>query len=399
MMRWLPVLMAIALMWPASAVPQSRTVLPDDLQLSVTVEKRNAAPYVREMVLISIRGVYRRHITRETLVQPDLEGFSWSQLGTDVWREERIDGARVKTFERRMALYPDRAGTLTIGAFTHDLTLTDEGDDWFAHQVRSEPISIDVEAPPTSQDWWFPVKSLKVADQWSNAPDQLAEGDGVLRVIRIEALGATQQMIPPMPELRSPSAMIFAHPDKRLVELTPEGPVTYAFWRWTIRPTNGTSAIVEPLRFSYFDTELREHREVTISAQRVAYGTVTPDAPAAAPPQKAARLLPPWALFGVFGVIFGVGTAAGLWGRKIVGMEALHRYAVFDPLARSLRQAARAGDLAGFRRAALSLGQRDGHTARLDDAIRQIDRSVFGPNRDSADLDQLKREILAKRGT
>ena len=85
------------------------------------------------MILVTIRGSYRRHITRERVEQPPLDGFSWSQLGPDRWYEERIRGRPVKMFERRMALYPERAGELTIGAFTHHLTLTDEGDEWFEH--------------------------------------------------------------------------------------------------------------------------------------------------------------------------------------------------------------------------------------------------------------------------
>ncbi len=375
------------LLFPMLAQAQSLTVLPHELDLQVTVEEQDAVPLEREMVMITIKGIYRRHITRETLVQPDFEGFSWAQLGPDNWREERLDGKLVKIFERRMAIYPDRAGTLTIGAFRHKLTLTDEGDDWFDHQIQSQPVTIEVAAAPTSQGWWFPVRGLRISDRWSNAPDQLQPGEGVLRIVQLEALGATPEMIPPMPELTSPSAMIFPHPEKRLVELTPEGPVTYAFWRWTIRPSNDISTIVEPLRFEYFDTRERVAREVTISAQRVAYGDVAPEIPQsdearqAAPPEPA-TLPGPWAVL-VFALIFTGGCALGLSGLRF---SRLRRFALLDPLRRQLKRAARVGDAPATRRAAEAITRRDGPHPKRADLLRTLDQTLFDPRQTSPDL-------------
>ena len=179
-MKVLFTLLLVFLM-PIAALAQSKIVRPDELGLTVELDHSEHRPFTREMILITIRGVYRRHITRETLRQPDLEGFSWAQLGADTWAEERIDGKQVKTFERRMAIYPDRPGRLTIGAFTHDLTLTDEGDDWFEHSISSDPLTIEVAAAPAWDGWWFPVRSLRVSDNWSNPPALLTPGEGVLR--------------------------------------------------------------------------------------------------------------------------------------------------------------------------------------------------------------------------
>ncbi len=391
-MKWL---ILICLLWPAHVLAQSKTVLPSELSLGVTIDKEIETPLVREMILITIRGVYRRHITREKLVQPDFDGFSWAQLGPDHWSEERINGRNVKVFTRRMAIYPVRSGTLTIGAFKHNLTLTDEGDDWFDHQIQSAPVTVEVAAAPVSEGWWFPVRRLQVSDQWSNAPDQLAPGEGVLRVIRIEALGVTPEMIPPMPELQSPSAMIFAHPEKRLVELTPEGPVSYAFWRWTIRPSNDTSTIVEPLRFSYFDTMERESREVTISAQRIAYGSVIGD-PKTAPgpePEQAARL-PGWPVALLAAVVFLATIAIGMSGRRVTGLQALQRFPALDPLARRLRHLAKTGRAAEMRRVAMAMIRRDNASMSRAQLIRDFDRSFFDPKAPKLDLKSFARRFL-----
>ncbi|MEM9552115.1 MAG: hypothetical protein AAGA05_13130 [Pseudomonadota bacterium] len=391
-MRWLCLLLALL---PGLAAAQSSIVSPGELELSVSVETSGHTPVVREMVVVKITGIYRRHITRENLVQPALDGFSWSQLGPDNWKEERRDGKRVKVFERHMAVYPDRAGQLEIGAFTHNLTLTDEGDYWFEHQVQSEPITIEVAPAPSTDGWWFPVQSLQVSDQWSNAPDQLKEGEAVLRVVRLEALGATPEMIPPMPELTSPSAMIFPHPEKRLVELTPYGPVTYAFWRWTIRPTNAVSTIVEPLEFEYFNTQTREAQVVTITAQRVAYGDRIPDAthPVAAASVTSARL--PGRGAAILAVaLFAVALGFGLRGRVGFDLLQLARLSPIDPLHWRLRRAAQRGDLAATRRAATALMLRDGASLARRTLLNELDASVFAAPPVPKDLTIFARAFL-----
>lgn len=401
MKHWL-LLLLMMLTAPLMAKAQSSEVRPGELAITVTVDERNHPPMKGEMVLITIRGLYRRHITRERLKQPDLDGFNWSQLGQDVWTEERVNGRQVKIFTRRMALYPVRDGPLTIGPFTHALTLTDEGDDWFEYDVTSGPVTINVEPALATEGWWFPVRRLRISDEWSNAPDQLQPGEGVLRVIRVEALGAMPEMIPPMPELTSPSAMIFPHPERRLVELTPEGPITYAFWRWTIRPTNDVSAIVEPMTFSYYDTFNRKLREVSISPQRVAYGDVTPNASGGAPEAEPfpSGNLPGWPVLAVAALVFAAGTALGLRRWRIEGLRRLVRRAGLDPLNWKLKSAARAGDVRAMRRAAAAILKRDGaNPARLE-LLSRLDRIVFarttpGPG----ELARTARDFNAASGT
>ncbi len=364
---------------PLVAAGQSREVGPSDLRLEVAVENADSTPYAGEMVLVTIRGTYRRHITRETLQQPDLNGFNWMQLGSDDWFESREDGLTVKSFRRRMALFPTRPGTLTIAPFVHHLTLTDEGDDWFEHDIRSEPVTVTVLPSPVSDDRWFPVRRLEISDTWSNPPDQLGDGAGVLRVIMLKAVGAAPSMMPPMPDLVSPSAMIFPHPEKRLVELSPEGPVTYAFWRWTIRPSNDTSAILEPISLDYFDTVARVARTATISAQRIAIDEAL--LPAPVPPSEPGRLNPLAAgLAGTAGFLFGIGALVPGLGRRRWRWPGW-----LDPARRGLIRAARRGDLAALRRAAHRLDAAAPPSATRRRLLAELDRAIYAPAADDAD--------------
>ena len=376
---------------------QSSNVQPGELSLSVEIDAvEGQAPFTQEMVLITIKGLYRRHITRESLEQPNFDGLNWAQLGPDKWTDERINGRNFKIFERRMAVYPRRSGRLTIGAFTHRLTLTDEGDGWFEHEVTSAPVTIEVAPAPETGDWWFPVSALRVSDEWSNAPARLKPGEGVLRVIRLEALGVTPEMIPPMPELTSPSAHIFPHPEKRLVELSPAGPITYAFWRWTIRPTNDTSAIVEPISFSYFDTTHRARRTVSISAQRVAYSESAKKAELVAGPPETPARLPAWPEgMAAAAVLLGAIWSA-LYGRHLTWRHPTHALSWLDPVALRLRVAVWRQDAKEVRRAAVAMMARDGaapHPHRKV-ALASLDEMIFGPRGERPELKGFARNFL-----
>ncbi|MBE0452369.1 BatD family protein [Roseovarius autotrophicus] len=383
-------LILLLYLWPQAAWAQTREVHSGELSLTVTVEESAHLPHAGEMILVTIVGRYRRHITLEKLEQPALDGFGWTQLGPDSWHEERERGQPVKVFTRRMALFPEAAGELEIAPFAHRLTLTDEGDNWFEHRVYSEAVRVAVRPAPVRLSEWFPVRELRIRDEWSNAPDQLAPGEGVLRVIRLEALGALPGMIPPMPEMRSPSGGVFAHPVRHLVDLTSRGPVTVTFWRWTIRPGNGVSAIVEPVGFDYFDSEGRVARRVEIGAQRVAYGEVVPIR-AQRVPHPSARL-PGWGEALLALAVFGGGLIGALAGWQPGGW----RFRLVDPLAREVRRAARTGDLRAMRRATVALLARDGDDDGRRAALAQLDRAIFGRAQVLPDLTNLSRGITSR---
>ncbi|WP_106744994.1 BatD family protein [Yoonia maritima] len=367
----------LAAWWAVPVWAQTSTVDPNDLTLSVTVEPLPDPLMRQEMVLITIHGIYKRHITLESLEQPDFDGFNWMQLGQDHWFVSMLDGRPARNMRRRMAVFPDETGTLEIGPFKHHLTLLDENNKWFEHTITSEPVTIDVAPEPQNDEWWFPVRGLRVSDDWSNAPDQLSEGEGVLRVIRISALGASPDMIPPMPELTSPSALIFAHPEKRLVDLTSRGPEAIAFWRWTVTPTNGHSAILEPIRFSYFDTVAREMREVSISPQRVAFGDVI-GAPVSdqRAPVEASRSHP--LVLPICGIIaFLSGVLAVTRGETLSRYYLRQRLRSWQ-LQRQLRWAIWRHDIAGVRASAHALDQLYGYSIERSELLSELDSHLFG---------------------
>lgn len=275
--------MRLAFALAAMIVFQALVLVPapraEDLALRVELETlpESGSLYRGEMLRIVIRGDYKVPITLEKLEQPSFEGFDWMQLGEDHWFETKERGQRVVSFERRMALFPHSEGMLTISPFRHLLTLSRPNGDRYERSIASEAVAVSVIPAPASapdeEEWWFPLQKIEIDDSWSNAPQLLAEGEGVLRKIVLTVEGVQPEMIPPMPEMSGAGVAILPHPEVRRTLLRPGGPITQVYWRWSIRPLGGLAGWVNPIDLSYFDAKNRESRNITISAQRVAYAS------------------------------------------------------------------------------------------------------------------------------
>ncbi|MCP4073139.1 MAG: protein BatD, partial [Hyphomicrobiales bacterium] len=282
-------------------------------------------------------------------------------------------------------LFPEKNGNLEIGSFVHHLTLLDENNQWFEHKIKSDPIRLQVQPAPDTADWWFPVRKLEISDRWSNAPDQLKQGEGVLRVITLTAVGVGPDMLPPMPELKSPSAHIFPHPEKRLVQLSPQGPISIGIWRWTIKPRNPPSAILEPLEFSYFNTVERKMKSAVISAQRIAMVEI--DTPSAK--QEEGR--PPVALKSVLLRIFvAMALIAGLTlilgTKRVISLDFLQQRLRQFKLKSKLKRGVKARNLQIIRQAGRALHS---HAKSSDDCrqlLDHLDERIFSRTKDEFDV-------------
>lgn len=398
----------LAVLFAAPAFADER-VAEGDLSLTVTVEDLPQPPFVDEMVLLTIHGAYKIPISLENLEQPDLDGFDWMQLGEDSWYETADRGLKVVNFKRVMALFPNRAGTLEIAPFTHRLTLLTHSGERFDRDVVSPPVTLEVLPPPESEDWWLPVREISVEDNWSNAPDKLGPGEGALRVVAMTVSGVKPSQIPPMPNMEAAGALVFPHPPKQIVTLRAWGPATRVFWRWTVRPLKPPSAYLKPIRLPYFDTGDRTAKEIVIAAQRIAMSdeaiAVLEDGQvfaeeSGAPVERSAAMLGavamPFALLA--GLAGGLGLLiTGARMRSRSEMLAWLRGFLPDPDVRVLKRAARTGDAAAARSAAVRLMDRASGQTAIAQVIAALDRQLYGPNPEPPDLRAFARRVLKAR--
>ena len=386
------VLVLILLALPAAA--QDR----DALRLELVLDPRSEAPYAGEMVLATIRGTYRARIAREDLKLRQMTDFDWSRLGQDAWSERRIDGRAVRVMERRIALYPRRAGTLEILPIAHELEVIADDGTREAAIVRSEPVRVEVREPPAGAgDAWLPVRALELSESWTVDPSELEDGQSTERRVVLRALGATPEMLPEQPPLRAPWLITFAPPGTRDLQITAEGPVTTVVWTWTLRPITGEPGVLPEVAIPWFDTGAGEARTAVLPAASIGYASFADNE--ASGWREGPGVGRIHALFAVAGLLAGLAAvlrgrgASGLrlaqLGRALRRRRDLHR----------LRRLARRGNLGRFRTLAMRLlADVPTTTPGPPSLLEPVDAILFGPDgqRSRQEHTALMREVRRK---
>ncbi|WP_075214436.1 BatD family protein [Mongoliimonas terrestris] len=358
----------------------------------------DVAPVAGEMVMVTVRGEYTSFITLEKLTFPSSDAYDWIQVARDQWREERIDGRTVRVFERRVAVYPRRAGALTIGPVVHELTVMGGPKGREPRPVTAEAVTLTV-APFPAEHPPLAARNLTVEDSLSALPGELRDGETLVRRVVIRAEGALPQQLPPRPSMREPWLITFAAPEIRETRPTPDGPVTTVTWEWNLRPRTGEPGVLPAVEIPWFDTVARQMRRAEIPAipfGYVSFGENLGGADSLPDSQVRAATI----AVGL-GLLVGVAGAATGRTRRRWGdvVRALRRLSPVDPTRWAVRRAARSGDLVALRRAAerhlrrrrdLGLPTTGRETAALDAAL-------FGRTGGTADPAALAAAILRRR--
>ena len=365
---------------------------PAKAKLEWVFEDRKTPALEREMVLATLRGSYAFTITLEQLRVPRLRDFEWIQLDRDTWTDLVINGRTVRVIERHYALFPKRAGQLAIEPVTHSISYIDKQGKRREIEVKSEPVTIEVDPAPTGLgDWWLPAKALEVTDHWSKEASQLRDGENVVRTVTLRALGASAQMIPPQPALRQPWLITFTDPEDRRMELTPLGPLTTVIWRWTLRPITGEPGVLPQVTIPWFDTSKRRSRTEILRAVPFGYagfGTNTRS-------QWQAR----FSGFALAGSALVLGIALPLLllsprgrVRSLGEIMAPVRRLFPSPQILALRRAGRQADYHGLRLAArrLSRSAPEAREPRLRAMLFELDKNLFGRGSDKGRPDARK---------
>jgi len=357
-------------------------------------------PVVGEMIPLTVRGEYTSRIALETLTFPDSDAYDWMQLARDTWREERVEGRTVLVLERRIALFPRKAGPITIGPVTHRLTVATNTGGREELDVQADPLTVQV-APFPAESATLAASALEVEDVLSTPPSELRDGETLIRKVTLTASGTLPHLLPPRPKIRAPWLISFTAPETREMKPTAGGPVTTLVWEWHLRPKTGAPGVLPPIEIPWFDTVTREMRTAEIPAVPFGYASF------AANRTGTDRL--PAAQMWMAGALFTAGLLTGLIlalagsspRRKAWMLQIVKRWSPVDPTRNALKTAARTEDLTALRsaterylarRRALGLPEPEGATDELDRAL------YAAPSRSRAfDPERFRRVLLRRR--
>lgn len=306
---------ALALLLWGSAPPQAQPLIG---RAEMIADAAEGGPIEGELVLLHLRAIRKGRVTLEEIRQPALTDLSWMQLGRDLTYEEQFQGFILPGVERVLAVYPQRAGPLTIDPFTLHMTILDDSGARADVDMQPPPLTLQVRKIPAEAAGkpWLPASALTLTETWDTPPGALAQGALAHRTLRLEARGLTADRLPPPPLMRAPGVIAYAYPAQRGSAITPQGPVASVVYQWDIKPVSQDAAELPPVEITWFDTRARVMRVASTGSVKVKQLSAAARAPGSA---GAPRLTPLAALLAAGAACLWGLAALALWRRRATG--------------------------------------------------------------------------------
>jgi hypothetical protein len=186
--------------------------------------------YVQSQIVFTLRLFIGVSTGRATLTQPEIAGGEAivERLGEDSQYTTDRAGRNFIVRERRYAVFPQRAGRLTIGPATFEaMVIPDRG---FSRVQRFRSGSLELEvlpavAPPASlaSAVWLPAQRVTLSEDWSDDAGELTVGVPRTRTVKIEADGLLETQLPELTLPQPAGIRQYVDQPELARSLTPQG--------------------------------------------------------------------------------------------------------------------------------------------------------------------------------
>ncbi|MDE2086129.1 MAG: protein BatD, partial [Xanthomonadaceae bacterium] len=183
---------------PATAAASGKSVF-----MEAEVKPRQA--WVGEQLSYVVRLYVSGDITNGTLDAPQVGGVQLRQVGNDLRYDQMRGGRDYRVIERRYALVPQHAGTLTIPALGFQGVALDPNDpnSFFGAGMQvsaSAPAqTVQVQAVPANwgQSAWLPARALSLTlTGWPGAGTPVRVGQPINLTMTLSATGLSADALP-----------------------------------------------------------------------------------------------------------------------------------------------------------------------------------------------------------
>jgi hypothetical protein len=347
-----------------------------DIFMELTAEPDVA--YAQAQILFTLRLYIGVSTGRATLTAPETSGVEAivEKLGEDNQYQAARGGRNFIVRERRYAVFPQQAGTLTIGPVTFEAMVIPDRGFSRVQRFRSDVLELAVEpavAPPPALAGaaWLPAQRVTLTEEWSGGGDELAVGVPRTRRIVVEGVGLLETQLPELPIEQQAGVRQYADQPELEREISAEGLVSRRSVSLAVIAQSPGDLDLAGVRLPWWN--VAEQRwdvaelpprslRVAPSAEAAAPEPAAAPAAAALPPQAAPRSYWPW-LSGALALAW-LATMAAWWrsrGRTPppTSETAVHadRKPSLRKVVRDLASACDVGDAAAARTALLIFGE------------------------------------------
>jgi hypothetical protein len=208
--------------------PDTSSSAPSDIFMELDAQPSTA--YAQSQVIFTLRLFVGVATGRATLTQPEVTGGEAivEKLGEDTQYQTDRGGRNFLVRERRYAIFPQAAGTITIGPATFEaMVIPDRG---FSRVQRFRSGSLDVTVqpavPPPAElagAAWLPARSVELSERWNDDSIELPVGIPRTREITIDADGVLETQLPDFTLTQLAGIRQYADQPELARELTPDG--------------------------------------------------------------------------------------------------------------------------------------------------------------------------------
>jgi hypothetical protein len=208
--------------------PESNAGPAADIFMELGAEPEIA--YAQAQILFTLRLYNGVTTGRATLTAPEVSGVEAivEKLGEDSRYQTTRGGRDFVVLERRYAVFPQQAGTMTIGPVTFEAMVIPDRGFSRVQRFRSDVLEVSVQpavAPPAELAGaaWLPAQRVTLTDDWGDGGDELAVGIPRTRTIAIEGVGLLETQLPELTLEQLPGIRQYADRPELERSITPEG--------------------------------------------------------------------------------------------------------------------------------------------------------------------------------
>ncbi|AGA89079.1 hypothetical protein Thimo_0207 [Thioflavicoccus mobilis 8321] len=238
---------------------------PDTVPANASVEAEVSPGEVRvgQQALLTARVTSQGALLAARLADPQPDDVEVLPLG------EEITGG---VYERRYALFPQRAGPLEIPPLVFEAQVPGASE---ALRAASEALTLDVQPRPAAMDdgAWLPARALRLSEAGSSGDRTVAVDEALERIITITADGLPASALPELTVAVPFELQVRRAPPQLWDERTPQGIIGHRRERIDLTaPSPGRYRLPE-LRLPWWDTTRDAARVATLPPRTLVVGS------------------------------------------------------------------------------------------------------------------------------
>jgi hypothetical protein len=333
--------------------------------------------YAQAQILFTLRLYNSVTTGRATLTAPEVSGVEAivEKLGEDSRYQTTRGGRDFVVLERRYAVFPQQAGTMTIGPVTFEAMVIPDRGFSRVQRFRSDVIEITVQpavAPPAELAGaaWLPAQRVTLTEDWGAGGEELAVGIPRTRTIAIEGLGLLETQLPDLTLEQLPGIRQYADRPELTRSITPEGFLSRRLVSFAVIAQSPGEVALGGVRLPWWNVSEQRWEVAELPPRTLRVAPSAEEAPpepaamssGAAPSSRSPRSV--WPIVSAVLALSWVATMVAWWRARArrastpaTTVPAAERRPALRKILRDLTSACAVGDAAGARNALLAFGE------------------------------------------